>query len=471
MQSSHGIGSVSHGTIKTIQPSLSRTSRPFRKRRRNSTVNSLRCQKFRLAIKIIVLGTCIAFVIGYIIVHIVILPFASWIQQQPRETTPVDNMERVPGKYHPNRLFELPNNVENIELWVAPTNIKMMRKDDTLIEQELRQHMEQQCLPSENTKCRRTMEQQKSTTETAITERIGILRPPGQLGHIIEDYVTKYLQKSYSSNDHHQTITIIPQPILDTSVPTPDNQNDWTNYTKIVRPIVMPILLEVLDLILQTTTDNNKSDDGDQHSLVDSITVPDVMATLRILIQYHCYIGQLASASSLHVPVLTISLHHFLTYPQEINDSLIGFFHLEHQHSKFDRTELMESYATTVFQLYDTCTTLLQQIVAKYENDNAQSTAEVAVSFDDFIKSAIQEELHHDYCIGDLQTSNSVIGRQQSPTINRFQFDDTLTSEDGRIVTRMTQSRTTYMIRTMLVENSLITVCNRYPKAPICSSE
>ena len=160
-----------------------------------------------------------------------------------------------------------------------------------------------------------------------------------------------------------------------------------------------------------------------------------------------------------------------MTFPQEINTALIEFLNLIHHHSKFDATVRMESYATTVFQLYDTCTTVLQQMVHKYDQNRIPSIKTPIPSFDDLIKSAIREELNHGYCNGDL-LSAVVSNDQNSHSISRFQWDDTLIDiADGTIINRMTSSPTTEMIRTIFVENSLRNVCHQSPNTRLCRNE
>ncbi len=468
-------GGMGGSTIKTIQPPLSRSSgaRHVRKRRRHSSSHTP-CQLSHPETKIIALGTVVTLIVGYTFVRFLLLPFALWVQQRSVDSMGglQDTLENDPR----NRLFQLPNRVENVELWVAPTNIKMMRDYDTLMEQELRQHMLQQCLPSEKIQCRRSGPQ---STETSTMERIAILRPPGRLGRIMEDYLTNYILEKSSTDEDDSKMTIIAQPNHEI---TTTIDHDWTSYTKMIRPVVMPILLEVFDLVIQTTTNTATIIDDDPHSLVDFITIPDIITTLRILLQYHCYVGQLATASSshLHLPTLTVSLHQLMTYPQEVNDALMEFLTLDHHHhSKLDhqQTARMELYATTIFQLYDTATLLLQQLVTKYDTFRTTATTtttttnEPAPSFYDLIKSAIREELNHGYCNGDLQTSSTISASSfaSKPTLHRFQFDDTLTSTtDGRIVTRMTSSRSTEMIRSMLVENSLVQICQQSPQTRFC---
>jgi hypothetical protein len=387
----------------------------------------------------------------------------------------------------------------------------MMPKSDNVLEQELRHHMELQCLPSENKHCCSSSNTDVVDDVGSTTiERIGIFRPPGRLGRIVEDYVTKYVLPNGSTtttdNDEQSTTatttTIVAHPNHDTIQHTNSNNNnnnnnnhnsndEWMTYTKIIRPIVMPILLEVLDLILlatTTTTDQDMDVNRDVHVFVDRITVPDVITTLRILMQYHCYIGQVASVSAsayatsdFHVPILTISLHHLLTYPQEVNDSLIQFLNLHYHHSKLDRTERMDSYAATVFQLYDTCTTVLHHIITKYDQNKITVTAggTTKLSFNDLVKRTIQEELHHGYCSHDLHaistpsfssSTSSTSTSKDTSTVHHFRFDDTLIStNDGSIITRMTPSRTTEMIRSIFVENSLVNTCKKYPNSLLCS--
>lgn len=478
-------GSFGGSTIKTIQPPLSRSTgsgiRHVRKRRRSTgSYSHTACQlpHTHTETKIIALGTVTTLIVGYTFVRFLLLPFAVWVQQRSVDSLGrlQDTLENDP---HPrNRLFLLPNRVENVELWVAPTNIKMMKEYDTLMEQELRQHMLQQCLPSEKVHCRRSGPQ---STEMANTERIAILRPPGRLGRIMEDYVTSYILDKSSTDEDDSKITIIAQPNHEATT-TGTIDHDWTSYTKMIRPVVMPILLEVFDLVIQTTTNTAATIDEDPHSLMDSITIPDIITTLRILVQYHCYVGQLATVSSsqAHLPTLTVSLHQLMTYPQEVNDALMEFLTLDHHHhSKLNpqQTARMELYATTIFQLYDTATVLLQQLVTKHDASMTTTTPdEPAPSFYDLIQSAIREELNHGYCNGDLQTSSTISASSSSSsssasklTLHRFQFDDTLTSTtDGRVVTRMTSSRSTEMIRSMLVENSLIQICHVSPQTRFC---
>jgi hypothetical protein len=453
---------IAIGSMKTLPPR-------HRKRRR-SQQHQQQPYSFSFSLlttKVVIVGTIILviYVIGYNVSRIAMITIHSWTQQDPSTTAvrPLISMEIKSSSenyhydYH-QRLFDLPH--DDIDLWLDSTNEQLSIEPS--VESILRQYMLQNCLPNDNLECSSGVNSNipKLPTTTTATERIGIVRPPGLLGHILEDYIVQYIQHTGTGSHATDDDTDIDIDDIDRIVIAQPNRNsnhevDWMTYTKLIRPIVMPILLEALDLIIQTT--------GNDYPM-ENVTMNDVMRVLRILMQWQCYIAQMATTATsnhyhYHRPTLTISLHRFMTYPQEVNDNIIEFLQLQHpnvQRFKTIQKQNMDVYAEIIFHRIDTCTMLLNRIRNNYTTTRTGSSSKPVTSFTDMLNEVIRDELNHGYCsIKDDTNFGS-----SSRTNMKFRMD-----WHGIIVDT---SRVNEIIGTVFIDNSLSNICIKYPQALLC---
>jgi hypothetical protein len=107
--------------------------------------------------------------------------------------------------------------------------------DMTAIVEENLFYLYLDCLPHENGDNleRRQSQQQGSNS---IRQRIALIRTPGVLGEIVDDFVTQLIEKVNQDNSD-STTTI---EIIRTSHINPDH-NDHHEYTHVIRPSILPI--------------------------------------------------------------------------------------------------------------------------------------------------------------------------------------------------------------------------------------
>jgi hypothetical protein len=309
--------------------------------------------------------------------------------------------------------LDLPPLWDDINIWLQSTNLKMNL--DPVVESTLSQYMERSCFPYENNK--------KNALDPAVcqkrkgdgdTDRIGVLRPPGLLGNIFEDYVVQFLDKSRDDDASSAEDIIIQAHPWNGEAPV---------FTKILRPVVMPILLEAIDLTLQTT------DEGNGFS-PDNVVLEDLIGVLRLLVRWHCRVAQIAANTA----VLSISLYRLMTHPQEVDGDLSEFLEFANDLSGDEWHPHMDAYAETVFARVDAATTFWNALRSRIESNS--------MPFIDTIRAVVREETSGDFCT------------QPAP----------LPLTRG-IAT--SSSRVSYIVGSFFIGSSL-SACQQYPKAKVC---
>jgi hypothetical protein len=145
-----------------------------------------------------------------------------------------------------------------LDLWprqyrITPSNTTTHNNDNAdSVEQQLQRVALRNCLPSDSVYCHERW--------IGTTQHVAILRPPGVLGSILEDFVLSYIDASRTEDMDmvvkvHSAVSVV---------------HDYT-LTQVIRPTVLPILLHAMDLILETL-------DGD-FTIVD-VTVRDVVSVV-----------------------------------------------------------------------------------------------------------------------------------------------------------------------------------------------
>lgn len=285
---------------------------------------------------------------------------------------------------------------ELIDLW-PDHNI---HPGDTKEDVGLRNLMLINCLPDDNPSC------QERFSVGSSTQRVGIIRPPGVLGDAFEDFVVRFIEMSRTSDtDMEVTVSI---------------RSDYEDhsFTKILRPAVVPIMLEVIDLALQTTSDDFTSSE---------VTVDDLAGLLRRMIRWHCHMSHTASDTAL----LTLPFDRIMAHPREAEKDIAEFLGLHHENQK-DFEVKMEDLTETVFHRIDACTEFLRQL----------TTASPITRIKGALAHAIRDEFTSGRC-----HAKSVVA------------DDT----------SIAQSRVTEIVCHFLDESWEV-ICAKYPKAHICTS-
>jgi len=260
----------------------------------------------------------------------------------------------------------------------------------------------QSCLPAENP----DVCQQRIKPDGSTRQRIGVLRPPGVFGDIFEDFVVRYVEMSLSEEDA-DTMELLSTSHLDTG--------KQHSFTKILRPAILPLLLEALDLALYCSG-------GDLPS--NKITVNSLLDVVRQIVRWHCRLSHVASDTAL----LTIAFNKLLAKPTQIEKELVAFLELKHDKQK-DLHVDMEDIAKKAFSRFDDSSALILQM------EERQRLTEG-------VNQIVTEELTSDSC--HLDPFQGGLGEQNQVTeIAGLLFDG----------------------------NSLDSVCSSYPHASLCSTK
>jgi hypothetical protein len=280
-------------------------------------------------------------------------------------------------------------------------------------QQQLQRVALRNCLPSDSVYCHERW--------IGTTQHVAIVRPPGVLGGILEDFVLNYIEASRTEDMDmvvkvHSAVSVV---------------HDYT-LTQIVRPTVLPILFHAMDLILETL-----DDDDDEYTIVD-VTVRDVESVVRLLTRWHCHLSTVLTDT--HSPLATatwsVSLADAMAYPQKTQQHLAHFLGLHHNHQD-DVTVNMNGAAESVLNRLDECTLQLQQLL------NATTTTTNGMMTGDRLVGAVRQALRAEL--------------SQCDHKKRIAPDEFVVS-----------SRVTQLISSFLGDGSTYAACHAYPHAKLC---
>jgi hypothetical protein len=304
---------------------------------------------------------------------------------------------------------------------------------DNRYHSELREHVLTSCLPHEKD----SSSSSTTATDTAgavcqermangTTQHIlGVLRPPGVLGDIFESFVIQSIE--HSNN-------------MDMLVLTTSHLED-ISYTSIVRPAVLPPMLEVFDLVLHTMDrhiDHNTNNDND---VIPAETIVDVA---RQWTRWHCRLAQISKDTAL----LTIPMDRMMVFPGDAQADLTSFLHLHQDNKKKgphnNQLDIdMEDIAERTFDRIDQVNAML----AGWSTTTTESDSASFLLLQDAIEEAIRNEIRSGSC----HLDPIVLSSSDEPT---------------RI-----SSRTTEIIGNFLNEDPAASnrICTKYPSARICT--
>lgn len=330
-----------------------------------------------------------------------------------------------------------------IELWPDPqyrhyrnSNKKNYTGNNNNLEVALTDLYTYDCIPHENSDC----QERKIDMET----KIAILRSPGILGEIVEEFVMDLYNLYKPASDNHTVL------LVKTSHIDPDNTYNNQNglYTRVIRPAILPVLLEAADLALRCTGDDYPAK---------AITLQDILGIVRQLIRWHIRLDHTIHDTS--TALFTIPFNRLMAYPKEIEYELIKFLQLSHPPDKHHIKHVaMDNYADKVFHRIDLCNALLVRILQQ-GNSTGVPKKTSAASLQQMVDDIIQEELienssndnHHNNHVPNMNNNNR---RMIRPLRGRPIIHSRVTELVGYYLDRATTQSDK--------------ICRKYPKSHMC---
>jgi hypothetical protein len=171
---------------------------------------------------------------------------------------------------------------------------------DDLSHEELFKKTIKSCLPSENPKCKEFVPEPIKSTRKV--QRVAFLAPPGDVSDSLLKRVELIVrehnkQAAVTSSSNVDDLAI---DLISTSHVPPYGYGKTHGYTKMIRLLPEPLLLEVTDALTSTLLP------GESPKL---LTLSDVKAALRMILRFHCRLSHVAA----HTAILTIPLMELLS--------------------------------------------------------------------------------------------------------------------------------------------------------------
>jgi hypothetical protein len=170
---------------------------------------------------------------------------------------------------------------------------------DDLDHESLFRKVTKSCLPIESKKCGEYVPDPIIGTNKPKVQRVAILAPPGDLSGSLMNRVERIVQ------DHNKVSSkegILSIELVTTSHVPPYGYGKSHGYTKIIRLIPEPLLLEVADALTAVLFP------GESHT---QFTVSDVKAALRMILRFHCRLSHVAA----HTALLSVKFMDLLADP------------------------------------------------------------------------------------------------------------------------------------------------------------
>ena len=213
----------------------------------------------------------------------------------------------APSKHHPQQNSAVHNSVRRMK---KPRPV-VVEVDDLEHEGLFRKAATKSCLPSKMGKKKCGEYIPDPIIDTPAVQRVALLAPPGHLsGSLltrIERIVKEHNQAAKESNG-----SILPIKLIQTTHVPPYGYGKTHGYTKMIRLIPEPLLLEVADAMSGILRP------GESHTL---FTLSDVKAALRMMLRFHCRLSHVSA----HTALLSVKFMDLFADPARITQELRDF--------------------------------------------------------------------------------------------------------------------------------------------------
>jgi hypothetical protein len=156
--------------------------------------------------------------------------------------------------------------------------------DDLEHEGIFRKAATKSCLPAKNKKCGEYIPDPIIDTSQSKVQRVALLAPPGHLSGSLVNRIERIVK------DHNNLPDVVKIQLIQTTHVPPYGYGKTHGYTKMIRLIPEPLLLEVADSL------SGLLRPGESHT---AFTVADVKAALRMMLRFHCRLSHVAAHSAL----------------------------------------------------------------------------------------------------------------------------------------------------------------------------
>lgn len=266
------------------------------------------------------------------------------------------------------------------------------------------------CIPEyedDPKKCQVKLRKSKNDTATnnndKLVQRIAVASPPGKLGEIFVEFVTRVVNLHKTRNPPEYEIELVPT----THVIPVSNNNE---YSKIVRLATLPILLQATDLAMTAKAAilAEQKPQSTTTIIQPDISIHDLMDITRQLIHWQCHQSQLVLDPDHSTALLTITLDRMMAFPSITTRKLQKFLDLEpFEKPKDNRIGGTDHFSLVVMETVNAASSLVQDLSMNNNNldagkdDGSESSSSTStnrrrqqqLNMEEMVNNVIDEEL------------------------------------------------------------------------------
>lgn len=208
-------------------------------------------------------------------------------------------------------------------------------------------------------------------------QRVALVHPPGKLGDVFVEYVTRILNLTDGAAHSIELVSI--------SQLLAPQQQSTRPYSKIIRMATLPILLDATDLFLAHAEAAATTTNQDLAQHIVNLTLQDVLDLVRQLVRWQCHMSNLSNNTAL----LTITLDRMMGFSSMTTKKVQSFLGLTpaSENPKQNRIA-MDDITLIVTDIIDQASSAVQKMLMK-----DTLTHLTAASLNDRINAVIEEEL------------------------------------------------------------------------------
>lgn len=217
-------------------------------------------------------------------------------------------------------------------------------------------------------------------------QRVAVVHPPGKLGGVFVQYVTRILNLSYNvSNSRDEVAHSIE--LVSTSQLVGAELQSKQPYNKIIRMATLPILLDATDLLLAHADATAASTNHGEAQHKGSPKLQDVLELVRQLVRFQCHI----SKHSANTALLTITLDRMMGFSSMTTKRVQSFLGLTPPADNPKQNRIaMDDISLVVTDIIDQASSMIQRLLLVDETVSNMSAAKL----NDMVNDVVDEELN-----------------------------------------------------------------------------
>ena len=209
-----------------------------------------------------------------------------------------------------------------------------------------------------------------------LIQRVGLVHPPGRLGEVFVEYVTRVVRLRHDGEETEEAPTMHSIELVPITqhqmLAHQDGHADHLVYSKIIRMATLPILLEATDIFLLHTPATSES----------SPTLEDMMDLVRQLVRWQCHISHNTDTA-----LLTITLDRMLGFSSMTTRRVQSFLGLKPYEDNKQNRIAMDDLSLIVMDVIDQGSDLAQRLLVE------STTRSKGRNLSDMVNAVLDEEL------------------------------------------------------------------------------